>query len=709
MQRRGVQWACILAVVVLATALRVYQLKDVPAGLFCDEAALGYDAYAIGKAGIDEAGQRFPLFFWSFGVSYKNPVFVYAAVIPVKLLGLDEFSVRLTSALFGVGAVIGIFFLGRALFTPWVGFFAAVLLTVCPWHLHFSRIAFELISFPFLFVIGATLLVRFTQGRRTLPAAMFFLGMCMYAYAIADLFVPLFLLGFVALYLPTLWRRWRETLLAVAVLAATVAPAGVFLYTHHQYSTLYFSHTTNLRPNEDLRTQAERLGRYYLEFFSRSFLFEHGDPIVRHSVRDFGELLPFYAPFLILGAIVAALRRDRASKLILWWLALYPVGPSLMTEIPSASRGIIGVPALCLLTAIGLGAALRFLGWIARWRPLAFALQGAALVGAGYVLAPEVRQYLTAYFVDYPKYSAPTYGGFQYGYRDAIHYMETQREKFDLFLMTAVEVNQPQIFPLFYNHIDPLDWTKRHDLGYLIINPAEYARYSPDQRILAALRPSDLTLFSDYTVHRDIVAPGGQKEFVIAEVRARKRYLTQWLLLGLFLNDDGAGVKRDFIDINHLSKERYQGAFGDIQWRQIMPQFVNVDLNRFYAASDPRTPGNPEHVCAYAATTLRVAEAQSAFVELGGSDDYIQGWFNGRTLTPQPMLLSPAPTNLPIDLNAGYNLLVLKSCENIGDWYFTARITDADGHNLPDVVAEPRIPEQPIAAGTTPADDAAAR
>ena len=709
MERRGVQWACILAVAVLATALRVYQLNDVPAGLFCDEAALGYDAYAIGTAGIDETGQRFPLFFWSFGVSYKNPVFIYAAVIPVKLLGLDEFSVRLTAALFGVGTVIGIFFLGRALFTPWVGFFAAVLLTVCPWHLHFSRIAFELISFPFLFVIGATLLVRFTQGRRTLPAALFFLGMCVYAYAIADLFVSLFLLGFVALYLPTLWRRWRETLLAVAVLAATVAPAGVFLYTHHQYSTLYFSRTTNLRPNEDLRTQAERLGRYYLEFFSRSFLFEHGDPIVRHSVRGLGELLPFYAPFLILGAVVTALRRDRASKLILWWLALYPVGASLMTEIPSASRGIIGVPAFCLLTAIGLGAALRFLGWIARWRPLAFALQGAALVGAGYVLAPEVRQYLTAYFVDYPKYSAPTYGGFQYGYRDAIHYMETQRGKFDLFLMTAVEVNQPQIFPLFYNHIDPIDWTKRHDLGYLIIDPAEYARYLPDQRILAALRPSDLTLFGDYTIHRDIVAPGGQKEFVIAEVRARKRYLTQWLLLGLFLNDDGAGVKRDFIDINHLSKDRYQGAFGDIQWRQITPQFVRVDLNRFYAASDPRNPGNPEHVCAYAATTLRVAAAESAFIELGGSDDYIQGWLNRRTLAPQPMLLSPAPTNLPIDLNAGDNLLVLKSCENIGDWDFTARITDAGGHDLPGVVAEPRIPEQPIAAGTTPADDAAAR
>ena len=46
------------------------------------------------------------------------------------------------------------------------------------------------------------------------------------------------------------------------------------------------------------------------------------------------------------------LRRDRAGKLVLWWLALYPVAPSLMNEIPSATRGIIGAPVLCLLAVL---------------------------------------------------------------------------------------------------------------------------------------------------------------------------------------------------------------------------------------------------------------------------------------------------------------------------------------------------------------------
>jgi hypothetical protein len=698
MQRPTVQRLALLAVVILATALRVYQLKDLPAGLFCDEAGLGFNAHTIASAGMDENGNHFPLYFWSFGVSYKNPVYIYAAAIPVKLLGLDEFSIRLTSALFGIGTVIAIFFLGRALFTPWVGLFAALFLTLCPWHLHFSRIAFELISFPFLFVIALTNLVRFTQGQRRLGRAMFFFGMCIYAYAIANMFVPLFLVGFSLLYLPDLLRRWRETLLAFGVLLLTLAPAGVFAYNHQQLFTQYFRNTTNLHQGEDVRTQAERFLRYYQEFFSRSFLLENGDPIGRHSVRGFGELLPISIPLAIFGAVVCLVRRDRASKLALWWLACYPVAPSLMTEIPSASRGIIGAPAFCLLAGIGLAAALYILGWLARWRPLALAVQTAALGAAGYFATIEMTKYLHAYFVDYPKYSAPTYGGFQYGYRDVIQYMESERKNYDLLGMTAVEVNQPQIFPLFYNRPDPHEWAKRHELGYMILDPAEYSRYAMNQRVLYALRPSDLDLFSDYTIKKTVTAPGGQKEFVIAEVRARKRFLTNWLVLGLFANDNNAGVRQDFIDVTHLSKDKYKGTWGDIFWRQINPQFVRVDLNRFFAGADPRSPGNPEHACAYTAMTVRSPKAQDAFLELSGSDDLMQAWLNGRSLTPFAIMLDVAPKRRPVELREGDNLLVLKSCENVGSWDFTARLTDADGKDLPDIVPSAEFP-----AGTVPA------
>ena len=697
--RRNLPWLCLAAVVVLAFTLRVYQLSTLPAGFFCDEAGLGYNAFTIASQGTDEANHSFPLFFWSFGVSYKNPAFIYAAAPLVKLFGPTEFAVRLASALFGTGTVIAMFFLGRALMGAWVGVLAALFLALCPWHLHFSRIAFELISFPFFFVIGLTNFVRFTQGRKTLWVAMLFFGLCLYAYKIANLFVPLFVAGACLLYLPSFFRRWRESLLALVVLAAVIGPVVYFELQHQDLSTKYFSNTTHLRPGEPFEEQAMRTWRYYQEFLSREFLFQSGDPIVRHAVRGFGELYDFYLPFLLFGIVVALFRRDRASKLVLWWLMLYPLGASLMTEIPSASRGFIGVGALCLLTAIGFYSGLQVIGWIGHFRPLRLTLQTASLLAATYFFVPEVQAYLRAYWYEYPKYSAPTYGGFQYGYRQAIDYMEKHRSEYDILLMTAVEVNQPQIFPLYFRGVPP-----GQDDGYLILNPAEFGRYSENKRILGAVRPSDLDLFSKYDIKETITAPGGQTEFVIADLKARKRFLTNWMILGLFKDEDGQGMKKDFIDPQHLSRDKYDGGLGEIYWRRISPQFVLVDLNQFFAVSDPRYPGNPEHACAYAAVTVKSQVEQRAYFEISGSDDYFQLWLNGRNLTPFPITLGDRHQNRPIDLREGSNVLLLKTCENVGGWSFKARITDEDGNDLDTITTVAEIPEGEIQPASSPDD-----
>jgi 4-amino-4-deoxy-L-arabinose transferase-like glycosyltransferase len=720
-RNRRTQRIALAAIILVAAVLRIYALADVPAGLYCDEAGNGYNAYALGTAGIDENGTRWPLYVWSFATAYKNPAFIYAAILPVKLLGLSEFSVRLTAALFGIGTVAAMFFLGRAMFGPWVGFWAALFLALSPWHLHFSRIAFELIVFPFLFVTGTVFLVRFTQGRRTLPAALACYGACVYAYAPAALFVPLSLLGFVLLYVPELLRHWRQLLLSLVVAAAVLAPAAVFFNTQRTSGTVYFRRTTFLEPEQPWRPQFDRFALNYQQFFSPRFLIQEGDPIFRHSVRGFGELYPFMIPFVVIGAGTALLRRDRASKLVLWWLVLYPVAPSLMNEIPSATRGIIGAPVFSLLAGIGFAAALRVLRWLVnpafrrlrgdrrRWR---LAVQGAAVAAGALLLGTQAARYLYAYFVDYPTYAALTPGGFQYGYRDVIQYMESQRGNYDVLLLSATDSNQPQVFAQFYRPIDPRDWVSRRDAGYLIIKPEEFSRYSAKQRVLAALHPNDVDLFSDLDIKRRVEGPGGKLAFVVAEVKGRKEYLKNWQVLGLFLNDDLRGPTRDFIDPTDLTPTKYRGAFGDVTWVALYQPFVHVDLNRGFANADPRTPGNPEHVCAYAATTIRSPTAREAVLELSGSlNDTLRAWLNGRLLTPFPLTMAGHPKYRPIELRAGDNGLVVQSCEDIGDWQFDARITDAQGRDLPDITTVSKLPVEamrPAAAVASVTDGASA-
>ena len=315
----------LLVVLVLAATvgLRVYRLAELPAGFFCDEAGNGFNTACLLYAGRDETGARLPLYVWSFATSYKNPVFIYSTMLPMAALGPTEMAVRLTAALWGIATVLAMFFLGRALMGPLVGLLAALLLAVCPWHLHFSRIGFELITFPLFFTCAVTALVRWTQGRRTLAQAAVLLGLCLYTYVPAKLFVPLFAAGFALLYRRALWARRRETLLALALLLVTIAPVAVFDLTHRDLAGSYFERTTLLGGEGSVWDKLRLFADNYREFFSTEFLFRaSNDRIIRHSVSDHGELYPFMAPLLLLGALVAVLRRDRALLLPQLWLAL---------------------------------------------------------------------------------------------------------------------------------------------------------------------------------------------------------------------------------------------------------------------------------------------------------------------------------------------------------------------------------------------------
>ena len=81
-----------------------------------------------------------------------------------------------------------------------------------------------------------------------------------------------------------------------------------------------------------------------------------------------------------------------------------------------------------------------------------------------------------------------------------------------------------------------------------------------------------------------------------------------------------------------------------MQWQSVPAPFASVDLNRDFTGADPRNPGNPERVCAYAATTLRSPTARAAVLELSGSlNDTLRVWFNGRPLTPFAMMMGRDP------------------------------------------------------------------
>ncbi|MFN8640558.1 MAG: glycosyltransferase family 39 protein [Candidatus Binatia bacterium] len=690
-------WVGLVVLAAGAAVIRIVGLRDLPPGLFCDEAGLGFNAWSLLHTGRDETGAAWPLYVWSFGVSYKNPIFIYSAMLPVGLFGLDELSVRLTSALFGVLTVVGVGLLGRVVFGAAGGLIAALLLAVVPWHVHFSRIAFELITFPALFVFAFAALAAAVRGRpRWLLLAGPLFALCPYAYGPAKLFVPLFLAGAVLLYARRLWAVRGTVAMAAVLMVLTAMPMVVFDAAHRDRSGQYFSRTTTLNPNQSVEENARRVLDQYQRFFSRAFLFERGDPLTRHAVPGFGELYWTFLPLLALGVLWCLWPGRPEGKLFLWWLALYPIAPALMNEAPSASRGFIGVAGFCLVAAAGATLVLDGLRRLLPWPAVARVAQAAAVLALVAGLGVEGRRYWTAYTTVYPAQAADD---FQYGYREAIDFMEGRRASYDLLLLTANRVNMPQVFAAFYNAERPGGIPPGRESGYLILDPAEYGRYDMNQRILAALREDDVRLFSDYTELHRVLQPNGKVEYVIAEVRARKRFLREWQLLGPFDNRGDAGVARADVTPDDVQPRAVEGIWGPVYWRRVLPQFVRVDLNAgFRRAAD--AAGKPlEWLCAYATTRVDVPTPRHAFLEVGAANQPLQAWVNGQPLTERMVPVAPSPQRWPIELQAGANQVLLKVCKQTGDWFFTARVTDDQGRDLPDLTVVPALPE-PAATGT---------
>src|SRR3989344_6598642 len=100
----------LLIVILLAAFLRFYQLGVNPPSLDWDEASLGYNAYSLLKTGRDEFGRSWPVSIRSFE-DYKPAMYTYLTIVPVAIFGLNEFAVRLPSAVFGTLTIFVVYFL----------------------------------------------------------------------------------------------------------------------------------------------------------------------------------------------------------------------------------------------------------------------------------------------------------------------------------------------------------------------------------------------------------------------------------------------------------------------------------------------------------------------------------------------------------------------------------------------------------------------
>ena len=166
-----------------------------------DEAATGYEAWALLKHGIDRNGYAWPVHFVSWG-NGQNALYSYLMLPFIAAFDLTVFSMRLPMALSGVASLLLFWRIAaRARFaggserdTPEFALLALLLLAACPWHIMLSRWGLEPNVLPFIILLAVYLLTRCDNHRLSIQsAAVFTLSLSVYAYGTAYFFAPLFL------------------------------------------------------------------------------------------------------------------------------------------------------------------------------------------------------------------------------------------------------------------------------------------------------------------------------------------------------------------------------------------------------------------------------------------------------------------------------------------------------------------------------------
>ena len=347
-------------ILALSLFLRVSLLNVVPPELFGDEIDVGYQAYSLLKTGKDLYGQILPTYIHSLS-EWRAPLLMYATVPTVAAFGSNEWGVRLPSAIFGSLAPIILFLLVTETFKNWklkIGICASIALAVMPWHVWYSRAAFETVLMLDLTMLGTLLFLkkRFSLG-------LLFLALAMYTYSTATLFIPLWILFL------HFFTRTRPKILSLVLLAVILTPLifnTISGRASARFELLSVFNSSDIFKNQQLRKDdtflpiiwhnkfeysARAFLNNYLRAFSTDFLFIRGDPVFRHSPQVTGQLLPLSAPFVVLGLWYLAKRKQW-----LWfvWLLLAPLPAALTADGGyHATRLFFMIPPLAVAMGAG--------------------------------------------------------------------------------------------------------------------------------------------------------------------------------------------------------------------------------------------------------------------------------------------------------------------------------------------------------------------
>lgn len=335
------RWFLLILILWLALFLRVWQLDVLPPGLHYDEAFNGTVAREVLR-GINR-----PIFFvGNFG---EEPMHMYAEAGLFAIVGESPWTIRLTSALFGVIFVAGMYACARAFFprSDAVALSATFLAATLYWAINFSRIGIETNSLPPMLILSAAAFAHAYRKMswRWVIGAGVLIGASAYTYLASRVWLVAVLLWFIYLVLfhrAAVRANFSKWVVVGLFACLTVAPLALFFVANPL-------------------ALAGRAGTVFVpETFVANFVrtagmfFVSGDVDPRDNLPGRPALDLILSVLFLIGLAISLLRFRKPfyGLTIIWFVVMCM--PSALTEFaPNFRRAIGAMPATILFCALG--------------------------------------------------------------------------------------------------------------------------------------------------------------------------------------------------------------------------------------------------------------------------------------------------------------------------------------------------------------------
>ena len=495
-----------LAIVFIASFLRLYNISDLPPSLYWEEVALGYDAYSILKTGKDHHGTQMPLVaFESFG-DWKPSLYFYAIVPFITLFDLSELAVRLPSALSGIAIVIGAGYLSRLVHTidkrkqhfsaNTIQILTMALAAVSPWGILFSRAAWEANLATALMLWGVVFgLVTLKKIQSKLPASIpsilcvVFLVLSLYSYHASRLTAPLlgvalgisWLLAFhrtnkkssdyAKFFLPLLVfsifslypfvASWNSPQVSNRFAETSIFSDLKVIEESNLYREIHGDSLINRLVSHRYILFSREIAKNFLSHFSYEYLFVSGDENVRHSTQAFGILHKLDVLFLLSGLGYFILLRRKSGVFLFYWLVVGIFPASLTHATPHALRTLSVMPVFMVVISFGAVYLYQLFTGFSKNSNISQKILNGGFVLLALVYAMQFHQFWHYYTTVYPNlYTSP----WQYGYKQMVKEVRSIQEKnpgISVYISRAE--GRPAMYYWFFTKTDPREVQKAND------------------------------------------------------------------------------------------------------------------------------------------------------------------------------------------------------------------------------------------------------